>query len=152
MDACLHCGEPISQTQGKRQRVFCSDTCRASHWAKKEVVQDSWQEKYYTIKRLYDPLLIRVAELEAENKGLRQRIAYLEPSAASHATRMQGTAEAIKEAPKQVLTTSGPEVDKEAVKKQIQELKSQKCPGYMNPTKFRNQQDAKIEELQKLLK
>jgi len=108
MNTCLHCSAPISQTPGKRKKVFCSDACRSQHWAKREVVADSWQEKYYNIKELYDPLLNRVADLESENAQLKAKIDYLEPLATSHQQRMNGVTEAIKAAPKQELTTTPP--------------------------------------------
>lgn len=29
---CLTCGKPVLQTEGRRQKKFCSDTCRMTWW------------------------------------------------------------------------------------------------------------------------
>ena len=29
---CKHCGSPLQQTPGKRERVFCGSACRAAYW------------------------------------------------------------------------------------------------------------------------
>lgn len=148
MDTCLHCNEPISQTPGKRKRIFCSDACRSAHWAKKEVVPDSWQEKYYNLKALYDPLLIRVAEQEKQLKDglalynnqtatifkLEAEISRLQPLAESHQQRMNGIAEAVKMAPKQTLTTTSNEVTKiTATEIRIAELEKELANPPKNP-------------------
>lgn len=35
---CLFCNAPITQTEGKRQKQFCSDKCRISWWNNKHKV------------------------------------------------------------------------------------------------------------------
>lgn len=32
---CLLCGDNITQSEGKRQKVYCSDLCRAKYWQNK---------------------------------------------------------------------------------------------------------------------
>lgn len=32
MDCCRNCGQPLTQTLGKKRRQFCSDKCRVSWW------------------------------------------------------------------------------------------------------------------------
>lgn len=34
MNNCLNCGKEIVQTQGKRERKFCSPDCKTRHWYK----------------------------------------------------------------------------------------------------------------------
>ncbi len=29
---CLHCGKPVIQTPGRKQKKFCNDTCRNRYW------------------------------------------------------------------------------------------------------------------------
>lgn len=33
LEACMHCGKPIVQTEHKRQKKFCSDKCRNALWS-----------------------------------------------------------------------------------------------------------------------
>ncbi|MDR1260537.1 MAG: RNA polymerase subunit sigma-70 [Oscillospiraceae bacterium] len=30
--ACAHCGKPVNQTVGRKEKRFCSDTCRMAWW------------------------------------------------------------------------------------------------------------------------
>ncbi len=32
MDVCVFCGEKIEQTNGKRKKEFCNNTCRSNAW------------------------------------------------------------------------------------------------------------------------
>jgi endogenous inhibitor of DNA gyrase (YacG/DUF329 family) len=34
MKNCLNCNNPVKQIEGKRQRKYCSDSCRQVHWQK----------------------------------------------------------------------------------------------------------------------
>ena len=33
---CKNCGKQLRHTEGKRKRVFCSDSCRKKHWKQKK--------------------------------------------------------------------------------------------------------------------
>lgn len=165
MDTCLHCNKAISQTPGKRKRIFCSDACRSAHWAKKEVVPDSWQEKYYNLKALYDPLLVRVAEQEKQLKDglllynnqtatimkLEAEISRLQPLAASWEQRMNGVSEAIKAAPKQTLTTTSNESTTFTAEDMIQRIREEKIPKERDTTLGRKvwqqEQEARIQKI-----
>jgi hypothetical protein len=35
---CLKCGAKIKQTKGKREKLFCSDSCRSSYWQKQKSI------------------------------------------------------------------------------------------------------------------
>ena len=44
---CRHCGKPIEQAPHKREKLFCSDTCRMAWWnAHPEKVE---RKAYYTL-------------------------------------------------------------------------------------------------------
>lgn len=36
--ACLFCGKPVEQTEGRREKKFCNDSCRQKKWQKDQQV------------------------------------------------------------------------------------------------------------------
>ena len=36
---CKHCGKQLRHTEGKRKKVFCSDSCRKKHWKQKKELE-----------------------------------------------------------------------------------------------------------------
>lgn len=51
MNNCLNCGKEIVQTQGKRERKFCSPDCKTRHWYKTHPKKKS---KYAKFEKLLD--------------------------------------------------------------------------------------------------
>lgn len=35
---CLECGKPVPQTEGKRAKSYCDNTCRVTYWKKQKRV------------------------------------------------------------------------------------------------------------------
>ena len=35
---CKNCDKEIEQKEGKREKSFCSDNCRAKHWQKQKTI------------------------------------------------------------------------------------------------------------------
>jgi endogenous inhibitor of DNA gyrase (YacG/DUF329 family) len=60
MKTCLNCGKEIEQKEGKRERKFCGDVCRATHFRQK----NAGKKKYVKIET-YEKLQ---KELEEERK------------------------------------------------------------------------------------
>lgn len=46
MERCLHCGKPMKQTQGHRQKKFCCERCRRDWW--KVHPEQRTQKAFYT--------------------------------------------------------------------------------------------------------
>ena len=44
-DSCKFCGAPITQTEGKRKKEFCSDKCRANWWNINRTKSEAFYEK-----------------------------------------------------------------------------------------------------------
>lgn len=44
MSTCLNCPKEITQTEGKRSRKFCSDSCRQQYWVKSKKAKPLLEE------------------------------------------------------------------------------------------------------------
>lgn len=58
MNKCLNCDKELIQTDGKRDKKFCSNTCRSSYWFKKNKVPkvktvsiEEWNELQNKLKK-----------------------------------------------------------------------------------------------------
>ena len=45
--ACKHCGKPLMQPKGRREKKFCSDSCRMAWWNTHK--EDVNKQAYYTL-------------------------------------------------------------------------------------------------------
>ena len=45
--ACLNCGKPVKQRQGRKEKKFCSDKCRMAWWNKHQDCVT--KQAYYTL-------------------------------------------------------------------------------------------------------
>jgi endogenous inhibitor of DNA gyrase (YacG/DUF329 family) len=63
MKECLTCQKNIEQTEGRRQKVFCSDSCRAAYHQKK----NAGKRKYVRIETFQK--LQKELEVERQNRS-----------------------------------------------------------------------------------
>lgn len=47
---CLFCGKPVEQTAGRKEKKFCSDSCRAKWWNRHININDRPGLKEYTCR------------------------------------------------------------------------------------------------------
>lgn len=54
MAICLNCSTEIDQKEGKREKKFCSNSCRATYWAKNNGKKPPKYVLYRTFKKLQE--------------------------------------------------------------------------------------------------
>jgi len=50
---CLNCNKEVKQSEGKRERKYCNDTCKQIHWQKTHKKEQKYVQ-YKTFKELLD--------------------------------------------------------------------------------------------------
>lgn len=73
MNKCLNCGEDIkNRVPGKREKKYCSDSCRAAHYNKTNKPQ---KNRKYVLASTFAELKTKLEEISKENEILKGGVA-----------------------------------------------------------------------------
>lgn len=97
MNECLNCQKPITQTEGRRKKVYCSDSCRAA-----------FNQKKNAGKKLY----VRIETFEAMKKELEElrALKFQKPSVGNQKSEL--LVSEVKYAPATAESYDGKKLDK----------------------------------------
>lgn len=131
MKQCLNCKKEIVQVEGKREKHFCDDNCRASYWQKNKKKKEPKYVQFKTFQELQDKfneLAKRNGEFDNSEK---------EKEESEQSTKNQ----------KQEINP-----DNSELLKQIEAIKAEVKPSFFSKEKWERHKLNRISELELKLK